>query len=98
MSRIAIWYIWIGENRRGRGDEYLYHTTWPHYPRHRMVYLCITVNNQSMRPLAGIVGFRGYSGAELARMLERHPRVTAVLLEHREGAPGHPRSQCSAGP
>jgi len=31
----------------------------------------------------GIVGFRGYSGAELLRILDRHPSVIAVLLEHR---------------
>src|SRR5580692_329216 len=63
-----------------------------------MVYLCVAVNNQSIRPLAGLVGFRGYSGAELARILERHPRVTAVLLEHRDDAPSHPRPQGSSGP
>jgi len=32
----------------------------------------------------GIVGFRGYSGAELVRLLDRHPHVEAVLLEHRQ--------------
>jgi N-acetyl-gamma-glutamyl-phosphate reductase len=32
----------------------------------------------------GIVGFRGYSGAELVRLLERHPSVELVLLEHRQ--------------
>ena len=32
---------------------------------------------------AGIVGFRGYSGAELVRLLDRHPSVTPVLLDHR---------------
>jgi N-acetyl-gamma-glutamyl-phosphate reductase len=32
----------------------------------------------------GIVGYRGYSGAELVRLLERHPSVDPVLLEHRE--------------
>jgi len=32
----------------------------------------------------GIVGFSGYSGAELASILERHPHVEPVLLEHRE--------------
>lgn len=31
----------------------------------------------------GIVGFRGYSGAELVRLLERHPRIQPILLEHR---------------
>jgi N-acetyl-gamma-glutamyl-phosphate reductase len=34
----------------------------------------------------GIVGFRGYSGAELVRILERHRGVEPVLLEHREDA------------
>src|SRR5690348_4047804 len=33
---------------------------------------------------AGIVGYRGYSGAELVRLLERHPHAVPVLLEHRE--------------
>ena len=51
-----------------------------------------------MAHLAGIVGYRGYSGAELARILERHPRVTPVLLEHREDAAGHLRPQRSSGP
>jgi N-acetyl-gamma-glutamyl-phosphate reductase len=32
----------------------------------------------------GIVGFRGYSGAELVSILEKHPHVEPVLLEHRE--------------
>ena len=34
----------------------------------------------------GIVGYRGYSGAELVRILSRHSGVTPVLLEHREQA------------
>jgi len=33
---------------------------------------------------AGIVGFRGYSGAELIAILQRHPHAAPVLLEHRE--------------
>src|ERR1700756_4781871 len=33
---------------------------------------------------AGIVGFRGYSGAELVSLLGRHPQAAPVLLEHRE--------------
>jgi N-acetyl-gamma-glutamyl-phosphate reductase len=41
--------------------------------------------------LAGIVGHRGYSGAELVRILERHPQVSPVLLEHREEAVGPAR-------
>ena len=32
---------------------------------------------------AGIVGFRGYSGAELVSILRRHPNMTPVLMEHR---------------
>src|SRR5580704_5125606 len=32
----------------------------------------------------GIVGFRGYSGAELVRILQRHPQVEPIQLEHRE--------------
>ncbi len=51
-----------------------------------------------MTPLAGIVGYRGYSGAELTRILECHPRVTPVLLEHREDAAVHPRSSGPSGP
>jgi len=31
----------------------------------------------------GIVGFRGYSGAELVRILEGHPHVEPVPMEHR---------------
>src|SRR5215470_11308071 len=41
--------------------------------------------------LAGIVGHRGYSGAELVRILDCHPEVSPVLLEHREEAGGHSR-------
>jgi N-acetyl-gamma-glutamyl-phosphate reductase len=37
-----------------------------------------------MKLPVGIVGFRGYSGAELVRILERHGHVQPVLLEHRE--------------
>jgi len=33
---------------------------------------------------AGIVGFRGYSGMELHKILSRHPRVETWLMEHRE--------------
>jgi N-acetyl-gamma-glutamyl-phosphate reductase len=32
----------------------------------------------------GIVGFSGYSGAELINILSRHPHVEPVLLEHRD--------------
>jgi N-acetyl-gamma-glutamyl-phosphate reductase len=40
--------------------------------------------------LAGVVGFRGYSGAELVRLLDRHPHVDPVLIEHREDAERRP--------
>jgi N-acetyl-gamma-glutamyl-phosphate reductase len=58
-----------------------------------------------MRQKVGIVGFRGYSGAELVTILARHGRVEPVLLEHREEAaagsplrrPGGPqRLPCNA--
>jgi N-acetyl-gamma-glutamyl-phosphate reductase len=57
-----------------------------------------------MRHAAGIVGHRGYSGAELARILARHPGVEPVLLDHREDAgdapirnrPGPRRAPASA--
>jgi len=39
-----------------------------------------------MEPKVGIVGFRGYSGAELVRLLDQHPGVEPILLEHREDA------------
>lgn len=38
---------------------------------------------------AGIVGFRGYSGEDLQRILAHHPDVEPVLLEHREEASGN---------
>lgn len=34
--------------------------------------------------LAGIAGYAGYSGADLERILEGHPHVRPVLLDHRE--------------
>src|SRR5215831_9093473 len=37
---------------------------------------------------AGIVGHSGYSGAELVRILGRHPKVEPVLLDHREADRG----------
>ena len=36
-----------------------------------------------MKTLMGIVGFRGYSGAELIRLLNGHPQASPVLMEHR---------------
>ena len=38
-----------------------------------------------------IVGFGGYSGAELVRLLINHPRVDLVLLEHRQDSGNHPQ-------
>ena len=35
---------------------------------------------------AGIVGFRGYSGAELVSLLRKHPHVEPLLMEHRSDA------------
>src|SRR5579862_9814599 len=33
---------------------------------------------------AGIVGFGGYSGQELVRLLGAHPQIEPILLEHRQ--------------
>lgn len=39
----------------------------------------------------GIVGFRGYSGAELVRLLDHHPAAMPVLLEHRKDSEERPQ-------
>ena len=39
-----------------------------------------------MKRKVGIVGHRGYSGAELVRILQHHPHVEAILVEHRDDA------------
>ena len=39
----------------------------------------------------GVVGFRGYGGAELVRLLTRHPHAEPVLLEHRQDSEHHPQ-------
>jgi N-acetyl-gamma-glutamyl-phosphate reductase len=44
------------------------------------------MNKHSSRIRVGIVGFRGYSGVELVRLLGLHAGVEPVLLEHREDA------------
>jgi N-acetyl-gamma-glutamyl-phosphate reductase len=44
----------------------------------------------------GIVGYRGYSGAELIRILKRHPHVEPVVLDHREDAGDGPRLKKSS--
>ncbi len=56
-----------------------------------------------MKKKVGIVGFRGYSGAELVRILDRHPGVAPILMEHRadgEAPPiargAHARVPCTA--
>jgi N-acetyl-gamma-glutamyl-phosphate reductase len=41
-----------------------------------------------MKARVGIVGHRGYSGAELVRILRGHSGVEIVLLEHREAPAG----------
>src|SRR5438067_9000989 len=51
-----------------------------------------------MRTPVGIVGFRGYSGAELVSILGRHSRVEPVLLEHRSDAGDRPAPRGHAGP
>ena len=45
----------------------------------------------------GILGFRGYSGAVLAAILEEHPQVEPVLLEHRD-AEDRPQPMGHPGP
>jgi N-acetyl-gamma-glutamyl-phosphate reductase len=45
---------------------------------------------------AGIVGFRGYSGAELVAILQRHPNAAPVLLEHREESVTGPKHRRAA--
>jgi N-acetyl-gamma-glutamyl-phosphate reductase len=46
----------------------------------------------------GIAGYRGYSGAELVHLLQRHPRVEPILLEHRDDAVSRPQPRAHAGP
>jgi N-acetyl-gamma-glutamyl-phosphate reductase len=51
-----------------------------------------------MRTPAGIVGFRGYSGAELVAILSRHAHVEPILLEHRHDAGEGSAPRGHAGP
>ena len=51
-----------------------------------------------MTTKVGIVGFRGYSGAELVSILERHAGVEPWLLEHRQDAAERPRPRGCQGP
>lgn len=48
--------------------------------------------------VAGVVGFRGYSGVELVRLLAAHPYVTPVLMEHRSDSDERPRPRNGSGP
>lgn len=50
-----------------------------------------------MKTPVGIVGFRGYSGAELVDILEKHPGIEPVLLDHHD-TEDRPRRIGSAGP
>ena len=49
------------------------------------------MNNYSKARRAGVVGFRGYSGAELVRLLAHHRQVEPVLLEHRKDFEERPK-------
>ncbi len=51
-----------------------------------------------MNVKAGVVGFRGYSGAELVRLLTEHPRTQPYLLEHRQDAAPPVLPKGTAGP
>jgi N-acetyl-gamma-glutamyl-phosphate reductase len=55
------------------------------------------MNNYSLTR-AGVVGFRGYSGAELVRLLTGHPRIEPVLLEHRADSSVRPQPMQSNRP
>lgn len=48
------------------------------------------MNNNTIRHRVGVVGFRGYSGAELVRLLSYHPNVDLFLLEHRSDSEERP--------
>src|SRR5215472_310478 len=58
-----------------------------------------------MNGRVGIVGFRGYSGAELVRLLGHHRQVEVALLDHREDSdissiptPGKQHERAAATP
>ena len=48
--------------------------------------------NNYTKHLVGVAGFRGYSGAELLNILERHPAVEPILLEHRSDVEDRPQA------
>ena len=56
------------------------------------------MHNYSLGIRAGIVGFRGYSGEELVRLLAHHPHAEAVLLEHRADSADRPQPLNAKGP
>jgi len=51
-----------------------------------------------MKHKVGIVGFRGYSGAELVRLFAHHPGVETFLLEHRDEPEKGPAIRHASGP
>lgn len=51
-----------------------------------------------MKLSVGIVGFRGYSGAELIRLLVAHPHLEPVLMEHRSDAGDRAQPLGHSGP
>ena len=51
-----------------------------------------------MSTRVGIVGFRGYSGAELVNILGRHPHTEPSLLEHRQDAAQPAQPLVGSGP
>jgi len=51
-----------------------------------------------MALLAGIVGHSGYSGAELLHILERHPHVQPVLIDHRDDGAANPAIRHARNP
>jgi len=63
-----------------------------------MVYLFMEVNIQSMPARAAIVGFRGYAGAELVRLLARHPRAMPWLLDDLPEAGERPQPPACGAP
>lgn len=51
-----------------------------------------------MKHRVGIVGFRGYSGEELVRILAAHPNAEPFLLEHRADSQDRPQPRGHHGP
>jgi N-acetyl-gamma-glutamylphosphate reductase len=55
-----------------------------------MECLFMEMNKQSMCAPVGIVGFRGYSGAESVKILQRHSFAEPALFEHRSDSGERP--------